>query len=98
LTAANHLPQKLLVLHQFQLSMLRDEQRIVTDDDNVTVLIHMDGQGSPAGKNGTWAAVVGAAPPGVFFGWKNFFAKDRPMMDQPATLARTPVPVMISYQ
>lgn len=98
LTAANHLPQKVLVLHQFQLSMLRDEQQIVTDDDNVTVLIHMDGQGSPAAKNSTWAAVTGAAPSGVFFGWKNFFAKDRPMLDQPTTLARKPVPVMISYQ
>ncbi len=98
LTAADDLPQKVLVLHQFHLPMLRDEQEIVTDDDNVAVLIHMDGQGSPAGKNSTWAAVVGAAPPGVFFGWKNFFAKDRPMMDQATTLARTPVPVMISYQ
>lgn len=98
LTAANDLPQKVLVLHQFHLPMLRDEQEIVTDDDNVAVVIHMDGQGSPAGKNSTWTAVVGAAPPGVFFGWKNFFAKDRPMMDQATTLARTPVPVMISYQ
>jgi hypothetical protein len=98
LTAANRLPQKLLVLHQFQLSMLRDEHRIVTDDEHVAVLIHMDGQGSPPAKNHTWTSVVAAAPPGVFFGWKNFFAKDRPMLDQPATLARTPVPVMISYQ
>jgi hypothetical protein len=78
--------------------MLRDEHRIVTGDERVAVVIHMDGQGSPPAKNHTWASVVGAAPAGVFFGWKNFFAKDRPMLDQPATVARTPVPVMISYQ
>jgi len=34
----------------------------------------------------------------VFFGWKNFFVKDHPMMDPQETMARTPQPVMISYQ
>jgi hypothetical protein len=98
LTAANHLPQKVLVLHQFTPSMLRDEDRIVTDDDHVTVLVHMDGQGSQAGKEAAWASVVRAAPPGVHFGWKNFFEWDIPMLDPAETLAHEPVPLMISYQ
>jgi hypothetical protein len=98
LTAANHLPQKVLVLHQFTPSMLRDEDRIVTDDDHVTVLVHMDGQGSQAGKEAAWASVVRAAPPGVHFGWKNFFEWDIPMLDPAKTLAHEPVPLMISYQ
>lgn len=98
LTAANHLPQKVLVLHQFTPSMLRDEDRIVTDDDRVAVLVHMDGQGSQAGKEAAWASVVRAAPPGVHFGWKNFFEWDTPMLDPGKTLAREPVPLMISYQ
>lgn len=98
LTAANHLPQKVLVLHQFTPSMLRDEDRIVTDDENVTVLIHMDGQGSQAGKNAAWASVVRAAPPGVYFGWKNFFTWDTPMLDPAKTMALNPVPLMVSYQ
>lgn len=98
LTAANHLPQKVLVLHQFRLSMLRDEHQIRTDDDNVAVLIHMDGQGSPGGKEATWRAVVAAAPPGVVFGWKNFFVMDKPMVTPEHTMDRAPAPVMISYQ
>ena len=97
LTAANHLPQKVLVLHQLRRDA-PDEDRIVTDDDNVAVLIHMDGQGSQAGKNAAWASVVRAAPPGVHFGWKNFFTEDTPMLNPSKTLALQPVPLMISYQ
>ena len=39
-----------------------------------------------------------AAPAGVFFGWKNFYAKDHPMMSPHHTMARTPQLSMISYQ
>lgn len=96
--AENELPQKVLVLHQFLLSMLPDSHKIVTNDDNVAVLIHMDGQGSPGAKEGTWAGIVGAAPDGVFFGWKNFYVMDTPMISPEKTMNRDPVPVMISYQ
>ncbi len=98
LTATNHLPQKVLVLHQFRLSMLRNESQIDTGNDNVSVLIHMDGQGSPGMKEATWQAVISAAPKGVEFGWKNFYVKDTPTMTPQKTMARKPVPVMISYQ
>lgn len=98
LTSGHRLPQKLLVLHQFQLSMLRDSHDIVTDNDNVAVLIHMDGQGSAAGKRATWNAVTKAAPEGVTFGWKNFLAIDKPVFTPAETVAQQPVPVMISYQ
>jgi hypothetical protein len=98
LTARHHLPQKLLVLHQFRLSMLEDEPAIDTSHDDLAIVIHMDGQGTPGEKQATWDAVLGAAPHGVFFGWKNFFVKDHPMMDPQETMARTPQPVMISYQ
>lgn len=98
LTARYHLPQKLLVLHQFRLSMIQDESRLNTRHQDLAIVIHMDGQGTPADKVQTWNAVTAAAPRGVFFGWKNFFVKDHPMMDPRETMARTPQPVMISYQ
>jgi len=98
LTAQYRLPQKLLVLHQFELSMIRDEQKLDTRHDDLAILIHMDGQGTPADKQQTWEAVTRAAPAGVFFGWKNFYAKDHPMMSPRLTMARTPRPSMISYQ
>jgi hypothetical protein len=98
LTAQHHLPQKLLVLHQFELSMIHNERQLDTHHDDIAIVIHMDGQGNPGDKEQTWAAVLGAAPPGVFFGWKNFYVKDHPMLTPWQTMDRKPQPVMISYQ
>jgi hypothetical protein len=98
LTAQHHLPQKLLVLHQFRLSMIQEEQRLDTHEDNIAIVIHMDGQGSPGAKQQTWEGVLGAAPRGVFFGWKDFYVKDHPMLTPQQTMDHRPQPVMISYQ
>jgi hypothetical protein len=98
LTARYDLPQKLLVLHQFQLAMLPGEQHLDTSHDDLAIVIHMDGQGTPAVKQATWDAVTAAAPPGVFFGWKNFLVKDHPMLTPGQTMRESPTPVMISYQ
>ena len=98
LTAQYRLPQKLLVLHQFRLSMISDEHALDTRQDDLAILIHMDGQGTPGDKQQTWQAVTRAAPAGVFFGWKNFYVKDHPMMSPEQTMARTPRLSMISYQ
>jgi len=98
LTARHHLPQKLLVLHQFRLSMITGEPQLDTSHDDIAIVIHMDGQGTPGEKLSTWNAVVGNAPSGVFFGWKNFYTKDHPTLSPTQTMANTPEPVMISYQ
>jgi hypothetical protein len=98
LAARHQLPQKLLVLHQFQLSMLPGEQDLDTSHDDLAIVIHMDGQGIPAEKQATWNAVTAAAPRGVFFGWKNFLVKDDPMLTPGETMTERPAPVMISYQ
>jgi hypothetical protein len=34
----------------------------------------------------------------VFFGWKNFLAKDHPVLSPEQTMSNVPQPVMISYQ
>jgi hypothetical protein len=98
LTARDKLPQKLLVLHQFLLSMIVGEQDLDTSHDDLSILIHMDGQGSPGNKQATWDAVTATAPPKVFFGWKNFLVMDHPMLTPGETMTKTPAPVMISYQ
>ena len=98
LTARHRLPQKLLVLHQFRLSMIGDEHQLDTRHHDLAILIHMDGQGTRADKEQTWQAVTRAAPAGVVFGWKNFYVKDHPMMSPQQTIATTPQLSMISYQ
>lgn len=98
LAKRDSLPQKLFVLHQFKLSMIGDDEPLETGRDEVALLIHMDGQGATDLKDGTWAAVVGAAPKGVPFGWKNFYDEDEPMLTPAQTMTRRPTPSMISYQ
>jgi hypothetical protein len=98
LTARHHLPQKLLELHQFRLSMIQDEARLDTRHDDLAIVINMDGQGAPPVKQQTWQGIISAAPHGVRFGWKDFYVKDTPMLDPAATINRSPVPVLISYQ
>jgi hypothetical protein len=98
LTARYRLPQKLLELHEFRLTMIQDIQKLDTRNSDLAMVINMDGQGAPRSKQQTWAAVVAGAPKGVFFGWKDFYAKDTPMLGQRATLDHKPEPVLISYQ
>jgi hypothetical protein len=98
LTARYHLPQKLLVLHQFRLDMLPGESALDTSHDDLAIVVHMDGQGTPGQKVATWDAVTAAAPRGVYFGWKDFFVMDHPMLTPQETMSRLPAPVMISYQ
>jgi hypothetical protein len=98
LTAKYHLPQKLLVLHQFELSMIQGESQLDTRHSDLAIVIHMDGQGAPSTKQQTWNAIIKAAPPGVYFGWKDFFVKDHPMLDPRQTMRHWPQPVMISYE
>jgi len=98
LTAELHLPQKVLVLHQFRLSMIQNEQDLDIHNDDLAIVVHMDGQGTQEVKQETWDTITAAAPHGVFFGWKNFFVKDHPMLSPQGTMSKVPVPVMISYQ
>ncbi len=98
LTATYHLPQKLLELHEFRLSMIQNVWQLDTGYDNLAIVINMDGQGSPSAKLQTWQAVVAGAPKGVFFGWKDFYVEDRPMLGPAQTIDHDPTPVVISYQ
>jgi hypothetical protein len=75
LTAQYRLPQKLLVLHEFKLGEIGDEQGLDTHHDNLAIVMDMDGQGTPAMKQQTWDAVTSATPPGVPFGWKTSWSK-----------------------
>ena len=86
------------MLHQFRLSMIGTDEPLQHGRDEVALLIHMDGQGPPSSKDETWRAVVGAAPKGVPFGWKNFYDEDVPMLSPEQTMAKRPAPLMISYQ
>ena len=92
------LPQKLLIVHQFHVSMITNRHRIETPTE-LAVLIHMDGHGSPRTKQHTWDLLT-AAPDadGFYWGWKNFYDEDSPMATPEQVLDLTPTPVFVSFQ
>ncbi len=98
LTAQYRLPQKLLVLHEFKIGEIGNEQLLDTRNDDLAIVMDMDGQGTPATKQQTWDVVTATAPRGVSFGWKDFFVKDQPMLNPSQTVERAPQSVMISYE
>lgn len=98
LTAANDLPQKMVVLHQFRLSMITERSDLDLSHDELAVVVQMDGNGTLGQKLDTWRALQADAPEGLRFGWKNFYDEDRPTPSPATTFAVTPRPWWVSYQ
>ncbi|MFC5994072.1 hypothetical protein ACFQE5_07585 [Pseudonocardia hispaniensis] len=99
LTRDHHLPQKLLLLHQFQLGMISNRGQVDTGRDELAVLIHADGFGTPERKLDTWKVLHADPPPNVWWGWKNFYDEDTPTFTPAQTVAVGPTsPVYVSYQ
>ncbi|MCF6506471.1 hypothetical protein E9549_03470 [Blastococcus sp. MG754426] len=99
LTRENQLPQKLLVLHQFRLDMIPGRDRVDLGRDELAVMVHADGQGGQGAKQGTWNALRQGAPEGLWWGWKNFYDEDIPMLTPEQTISDVePDPQLISYQ
>ncbi len=98
LVRRNALPQKMLLIHQFNLSMVTDRSAIEQRPE-LSVVIQMDGQGPLGTKYGTLAALVrGVEDSHWRWGWKNFYDEDKPMATPAQTLAVDPQPVYVSYQ
>jgi hypothetical protein len=99
LTRDHGLPQKLLMIHQFRVAMIKNRAGLVTDRDELSVVIHADGFGTSTEKAETWAALHESSPAGITWGWKNFVDEDRPMYTPAQTLAVGPTtPAFVSYQ
>ncbi|WP_222270498.1 hypothetical protein [Modestobacter marinus] len=100
LTRERRLPQKLLVLHQFQVRMVPDRDRLDLSRDELAVMVHADGQGGQAAKQDTWRVLHQQADqPELAWGWKNFTDEDVPMLTPEETMAQVqPTPQLITYQ
>ena len=93
------LPQKMLVLHQFRLSMIQDRASLDMDHPELAMLVHADGQGGQPDKQATWRALHADAPAGMAWGWKNFIDEDHPMLSPEQTMRDvSPVPDLVTYQ
>lgn len=91
-------PQKLLVLHQFNLAMLQNRQDIDTSRPELAITLHADGHGTPEMKFETWDILRRDLSPDIRMAWKNFYDEDTPTFTPEQTMAVTPRPWFVSYQ
>ncbi len=97
LVREHDLPQKLLVVHQFQVRMV-EEKHLIGSPPELAVLFHMDGHGGQAIKKQSYAAVSDST--GRWWnGFKLFYDEDSDMFEPQELLDEIrPVPDFISYQ
>ena len=92
------LPEKLLVVHQFRVDMISDRSTLATGHDELALLIHGDGFGTPRQKLETWRRLRAEPLPGAWWGWKNFYAEDQPTVSPARTADIGPSPRVLSSQ
>ena len=99
LTRDNALPQKVLLIHQFQTQMLPDRERI-TATPELALVIQMDGHGTIPEKMTSWVRTTTGWETDQFeYGWKSFYDEDIPgPMSAAEVLALVPTTVYISFQ
>jgi hypothetical protein len=101
LVAANNLPEKVLVFHQVNSRVLRDENEITTHA-GIVLIKSVDGLGHRNSKTKTYNALAHGMPSGVHAGFKLFFDEDTAnhhrMMTPAEVLALTPTPEYVMYE
>jgi hypothetical protein len=101
LSKVNHLPPKILVIHRFTKSMLRNYKKIISCPE-VQVVIDMDGWGTKTRKVKAYNQFISKEPvqfAGIKLFYKNDFREVNSRMMTPAeVLNLNPKPVYIQYQ
>ena len=97
LVAEEDLPEKLVIVHQFQDRMITNRDQLV-ERPGVALTIHMDGFGDRPNKLDSYD-VVRAEPP-LDMGLKLFYDEDIDLLDAADVLGGLfdPVPLLITYQ
>lgn len=98
----NGLPQKMMIVHQFQESMIQNRETL-QPRPQIQLIIQMDGEGGAGGeaiKDRTYDLLTQGTENSPWrWGWKNFFDEDEPGPPPPENVLRKdPVPVYVSYQ
>ncbi|MCJ7726869.1 MAG: hypothetical protein MUP76_10855 [Acidimicrobiia bacterium] len=98
LVREEHLPQKLLLLHQFRYDMIPNRE-ILDLHPELAVAVQMDGQGALADKYATWGVLTTQPDSGrLWWGWKNFYDEDRPMATPQEVFDLMPTVYLVSFQ
>ncbi|MFH2072822.1 MAG: hypothetical protein ABIJ75_08245, partial [Actinomycetota bacterium] len=91
------LPQKVLLIHQFDPIMLPDRELIEIPPE-LAVIIQMDGHGTMELKMSSWNRLTVGDGARFWWGWKNFYDEDLPTPTPEQVLDLDPATVYISDQ
>jgi hypothetical protein len=94
IAAEEDLPQKLLLVHQFDASMVTHRNQI-RDRPRVAVAFSIDGFGSPVQKRGVYRRL---APQSQRSGFKLFYEEDYPLLSPDEVLRLRPQPHVVVYE
>lgn len=94
----NHLPQKMVVLHQFTLDMIQDRETLDVSHPELALTLHADGHGETALKLDGYATLLKGLNKKIRPSWKNFYDEDIPMLTPEQTYALNPKPWVVTYQ
>ena len=95
LTARHHLPEKMVVIHQFTDDMVDD--KALKPRDNLQIVLNADGFGGQAVKKSKYHAFTRQAP-GFEPGFKLFYREDLDLMTPPQVLRLRPPPDFVVYE
>ncbi len=96
LVLTQHLPPKILIIHQFRESMLPD-WRSIRIKPGVQIVTSVDGFGTPQAKIGDYR-IFDQQQLIQYPGFKLFYRWDRPLMSPSDVLNLVPPPLMVMYQ
>ncbi len=96
LVQTQHLPPKILIIHQFREDMLPDWQKI-TPKEGVQIITCVDGFGDPGSKKDDYR-MFNQDQLIQYPGMKLFYTQDQPLMSPSDVLHLQPTPMMVMYQ
>lgn len=90
------IPDKMLVVHQFESGIVTNKQ-LIEPTENVQVVLNADGFGLVEAKTTKYDVLV-AEEPIQYGGFKLFYSQDPVLLSPEEVLQLDPVPVVINYQ
>lgn len=100
LAQKHQIPPKILIVHRFTNNMVQNYEQIILREQ-VQIVMHMDGWGSPSRKKGSYYAYIYKKPV-QFAGFKIFYKNDlkespHRLLTPEQILKLTPIPIYIQY-
>ncbi len=96
LVEEENIPDKILMVHQFEAEIVTNKPSI-QPTDNVEVVLHADGFGGPDAKAVKYDFLVRQEPI-QYGGFKVFYKQDTPVLEPEEVLQLDPAPAIVTYQ